>query len=64
MDRNETGKGRREFLKAIGIAGVGAVVATAAPTGDAQGAETAEEQVKGRYSLSPHVERFYFLNRL
>ena len=57
--------GRREFLKAAGLASVGAAAAVpAALVGEASAAESAEEQVKARYRQSPHVERFYSLNRL
>jgi hypothetical protein len=64
MDRNDN-PGRREFLKSAGLAGVGAAVAVpAAMIGEAEARESPEEQVKGRYRPSAHVERFYFLNRL
>lgn len=56
--------GRRAFLK-LGLGSAGAVAAVAAPSlVPAQDTEGPEEQVKVRYSLTPHVERFYALNRL
>lgn len=69
MSRKDTGpddrrQGRREFLRTVGIGGVGAAAAAAVPAGDTQADEPQAEQVKERYRLSPHVERFYFLNRL
>lgn len=58
----DTGVGRRVFLTAAGLAGAGSVAAvTLAP---AEATESPEEMVEGRYSVTPHVERFYFLNRL
>ena len=55
--------GRRQFLKAAGLAGVGAAAAGAAmQAGEA--AESPPEQAKARYQQSAHVERFYSLNRL
>lgn len=56
--------GRRRFLTAAGIAGAGAVAAGAATVVRAEVAESPEEQIQGRYERTPHVERFYFLNRL
>lgn len=52
---------RRRFLLAGagGAVGVSAVALAA----DAE-PEAPAEQIKGRYRLTPHVERFYFLNRL
>lgn len=41
---------------AVGVSAV-ALTANAEP-------EAPAEQIKGRYRLTPHVERFYFLNRL
>ncbi len=58
----DTDVGRRAFLTAAGLAGAGSVAAvTLAP---AEATESPEEMVEGRYSVTPHVERFYFLNRL
>lgn len=52
---------RRRLL--LGGAG-GALTLSAASHAVAQNPESPAEQTKGRYRLSPHVERFYFLNRL
>ena len=52
--------GRRSFLKL----GAGVTAASAATYGVAQGLESPEAQVDARYSRTPHVERYYFLNRL
>jgi len=54
--------GRRAFLTAAGLAGAGSMAAVALP--QAEAAETPEEAVASRYRVTPHVERFYFLNRL
>lgn len=51
---------RRSFL----LGGVGATAALAAAPRAAQAVESPQEQVEQRYSRTPHVERFYFLNRL
>lgn len=61
--RGKVDSGRRGFLTAAGLAGAGTAV-VAVSLGAAEGAEAPEEQVKGRYQVTPHVERFYFLNRL
>ena len=55
--------GRRGFLKAAGIAGAGAVAATTAVPEQAE-AQTFPPHDGPRYQLTPHIERFYFLNRL
>jgi len=62
----ETKPGRRDFLKAAGLAGIGAAAAIPVTLigEDASAAESADEQVKARYRESDHVKRFYFLNRL
>lgn len=61
--RDKVDAGRRGFLTAAGLAGAGtAVAAVSLGTADAQ--ESPEEQVQARYQATPHVERFYFLNRL
>jgi len=62
----EAKPGRRDFLKAAGLAGVGAAVAIPVTLigEDASAAESAADQIKARYTESPHVKRFYFLNRL
>lgn len=64
-NRETVDAGRRGFLKSVGFAGAGAAAAmSVAALGDAESREAPEEQIKGRYALNPHVERFYFLNRL
>ena len=55
---------RRDFLK-LGAGTAGAATAlVVASGGEAQTLEPPLEQVKSRYSRTPHVERFYFLNSL
>ena len=52
---------RRRLL----LAGAGGAVGVSAATFAASAEpEAPAEQIKGRYRLTPHVERFYFLNRL
>ena len=63
-DCTQVDPGRRRLIAVAGLAGAGAVAATAASMARAEVAESAEEQIKGRYERTPHVERFYFLNRL
>jgi hypothetical protein len=58
----DAGVGRRAFLTAAGLAGAGSVAALA--VAPAEATESPEEMVAGRYRETPHVERFYFLNRL
>ncbi len=60
--RGAVDPGRRGFLTAAGLAGVGTAAAAVSP-GAADAAESPEDQIKGRYQVTPHVERFYFLNR-
>ncbi len=55
--------GRRAFLKAAGLAGLGGAAAAALPEA-ARSYEPPSEQVEARYRRNAHVERFYFLNRL
>lgn len=61
----ETNAARRSFLK-LGLAGAGAAAAASRPTVAAaqQRRVSPLQDEKVRYSLTPHVERFYFLNRL
>ncbi|HEV7369171.1 hypothetical protein [Arenibaculum sp.] len=61
--REAAGPGRRQFLRTAGMVGLGAAAAplVAAP---AEARESPGEQVKGRYQLTDHVQRFYFLNSL
>lgn len=55
---------RRDFLKfGMGTAGAAAALAVGTAS-EAQTLESPEDQVKSRYSRTPHVERFYLLNRL
>lgn len=51
---------RRSFL----LGGAGVTAALAAAPQAARAFESPEEQVEQRYARTPHVERFYFLNRL
>lgn len=57
---------RRRNMLAMGATGAGVAVAAslASDGAAARVAEPPEEQIKGRYRLTPHIERFYFLNRL
>ena len=55
---------RRDLLTAAGLGGAGALAAAVVAPNAGEALEGAEEQIKGRYRLTPHVERFYFLNRL
>ena len=61
--RAEPGPGRREFLKTAGVVGLGAAAAPLV-VGTAEARESRDEQVKARYRLTEHVQRFYFLNSL
>jgi hypothetical protein len=59
----EVDVGRRAFLKAAGIGGAAAaVVVTAVP--EAAEAQQFPPPPTTRYERTPHVERFYALNRL
>jgi nitrous oxide reductase len=55
---------RRDFLKAVGLAGTAAAVAVPLAVTGAQAEEGAEERVKPRYQETQHVKQFYALNRL
>ncbi|PWC39042.1 twin-arginine translocation signal domain-containing protein [Azospirillum sp. TSO35-2] len=55
---------RRDLLKSLGLGAAGAAAATVLPGGEAQAAESPQEQVKTRYRETEHVKRFYALNRL
>lgn len=59
----ETGPGRRDFLRTAGALGLGAA-AIPLVAGTAEAQESRDEQVKARYRLTEHVQRFYFLNSL
>jgi hypothetical protein len=63
QDGAEVDAGRRDFLKTAGLAGAAAAAASAAATGAAEAQEFPPDEPV-RYELTPHVERFYFLNRL
>ncbi len=54
---------RRGFLKGASVAGAAAAVATVVPAEQAEAQQFPPEPTT-RYQLSPHVERYYFLNRL
>lgn len=54
-------EGRRGFLRGMGVAGAAAAVA--APVGEAQAAESRDEQRKARYRETEHVKRYYQTNR-
>lgn len=55
------GVDRRAFLTGAGTAGAAAATGAAALE---TVREPPSEQIEGRYRLTEHVERFYFLNRL
>ena len=64
-DQKKTGTvERRDFLKAVGLAGGAAAVAVPLAVTGAQAEETREERVKVRYQETEHVKQFYALNRL
>jgi hypothetical protein len=64
-DQKKTGTvERRDFLKAVGLAGGAAAVAVPLAVTGAQAEETREERVKARYQETEHVKQFYALNRL
>ena len=61
VERIAPDAGRRSLLKTVALAGIAAATI---PPDAAEGRESPEEQTKSRYRLTPHVERFYTLNRL
>ena len=62
-DQKKTGTvERRDFLKAVGLAG--ATVAVPLAVTGAQAEENSEDRVKPRYQETQHVKQFYALNRL
>lgn len=64
-DQTKTGTvERRDFLKAVGLAGGAAAVAVPLAVTGAQAEESGEERVKPRYQETEHVKQFYALNRL
>jgi hypothetical protein len=58
----EIDAGRRDFLKTAGLGGAAAIAAAAAPH-EAE-AQQFPPPPTTRYQRTPHVERFYALNRL
>jgi hypothetical protein len=64
-DRKSTGLvERRDFLKAIGLAGTAAAVAVPLAVTGAEAEESREERIKPRYQETQHVKQYYALNRL
>jgi len=61
-DNEMPGIDRRNLLKSLGLGAAGAAATTL--SGQAEAAETPQEQVKPRYRENDHVKRFYALNRL
>jgi hypothetical protein len=62
-DQKKTGSvERRDFLKAVGLAGTAAAVAVPLAVTGAE--ESSEERIKPRYQETQHVKQFYALNRL
>ncbi len=62
MNSDEIDGGRRRVLKLVGVGGTAAAaMATAVAT---EAYQSPEEQLKSRYRINDHIERYYFLNRL
>jgi anaerobic selenocysteine-containing dehydrogenase len=62
--KTETAVERRDFLKAVGLAGTAAAVAVPLSVTGAEAVESADERIKPRYQETQHVKQFYALNRL
>lgn len=57
-------EGRRGFLRTAGLAGAGAAAAAVSGASPAEAQRFPPEPGDTRYRLTPHIERFYALNRL
>jgi nitrous oxide reductase len=62
--KTRTAVERRDFLKAVGLAGTAAAVAVPLAVTGTEAAESREERIKPRYQETQHVKQFYALNRL
>lgn len=64
-DETKAAVGRRDFLRKVGVATVGAGATLASPlVGSAQAdSETNDEKRKARYKESDHVKAYYRVNR-
>ncbi|KAA0675946.1 twin-arginine translocation signal domain-containing protein [Roseomonas genomospecies 6] len=64
-EKPKAGLERRSLLKGLGLGAAGAVAAAATLRATPVEAEESQpERLKARYRDTPHVERFYALNRL
>jgi hypothetical protein len=55
---------RRGFLRSAGLASAGAAAAAVSGPSPAEAQKFPPEPGDTRYRLTPHIERFYALNRL
>ncbi|BAT60401.1 hypothetical protein GJW-30_1_02938 [Variibacter gotjawalensis] len=56
--------GRRDFLRGFGAGAAGAATVVAAPLiSTAEAAESDADKKKARYQETPHVKKFYSVNR-
>lgn len=62
-EQGEVDRKRRDFLRAAGVTGAAAAAAVTVAPGEASAQEFPPDEPV-RYELTPHIERFYFLNRL